>query len=215
MAATPSSSPSPPPDPLASAASTDAVSLYVATRKSCGAFSARRTSNFFPSSPFSSPSSFPPPPSPQTARHPNGNASTPPWYAPSKTRTLPRGRRVNALAAARASRLASVPELVKRRRSALGKRARTRAASRASPACVPPYESPFRAVRSSAASSVGCECPYRPAEYSPSRSTYACPSASRSVYPAADAMLSGYGAQCSTDRVLPPGRWAVAASCAA
>src|SRR6516165_3584760 len=61
----------------------------------------------------------------------------------------------------------------------------------------------------------GCECPYSPAEYSPSRSTYSWPSASSRIASHARVIRSGKGRWYSTLRVLPPGRNACARSCSA
>ena len=62
---------------------------------------------------------------------------------------------------------------------------------------------------------IGLLCPYRPAVYSPSRSTYSWPSTSVNRQPAPLRIVSGNGGWNRVVRVLPPGITRTAASYAA
>ena len=85
---------------------------------------------------------------------------------------MTRSRPVKARAADRAIRLASVPELVKRTRSIEPKRAQIASARSTSYRVCAPRLIPSCSASAIALRTTGFECPYSPAEYSPSRSTY-------------------------------------------
>ena len=112
---------------------------------------------------------------------------------------------MNAIAVTIAIRLASVPELQKRRYSIDGNRALTASASLTLAGVGEAITVPVSSASITAALITGSECPNNPAEYSPTKSTYVCPSMSCSSASMPLTIVKGNGSKYRTERVLPPG----------